>query len=113
MINNDNKASRIAKTKKQISKMGITCSSIWNSIGLAKEFSATSNIDSIKIIQRLKVRSMQRSGTKAIRTQIQPSKPKLEITYIQLVKLQRKHVVNRISSYFPKDGHSATETELK
>ena len=30
----------------------------------------------------LKVRSMQSSGTEAIRTQIQPSKPKLEITNI-------------------------------
>ena len=28
------------------------------------------------------VKSMQRSGTEAIRTQIQPSKPKREITYI-------------------------------
>ena len=30
----------------------------------------------------LKVRRMQRSGTEEIRTQIQPSKPKREITYI-------------------------------
>ena len=30
----------------------------------------------------LKVKSMQRSGTEAIRTQIQPSKPKWEITNI-------------------------------
>ena len=48
MINNDNKASRIANTKKQISKMGINCSSHWNSVGLATEFSATSNTNSIK-----------------------------------------------------------------
>ena len=33
MIDSGNKACCIAKTKKQISKMGITCSSIWNSIG--------------------------------------------------------------------------------
>ena len=27
--------------------------------------------------------------------------------------IQREHIVNRVSSYFPKVGHSATETELK
>ena len=56
---------------------------------------------------------MQRSGTEVIRTQIQPSKPKREITYITIVKIQSGHMVNRVSSYFPKGGHSATETELK
>ena len=57
-----------------------------------------------------KAKSMQRSGTEAIRYQIQPSKPKREI---QIVKIQREHMVNRVISYFPKGGHSATETELK
>ena len=32
---------------------------------------------------------------------------------LQIVKIQREHMVNRVSSYFPKGGHSATETELK
>ena len=32
---------------------------------------------------------------------------------ITLVEIQREHMVNRVSSYFPKGGHSATETELK
>ena len=69
---------------------------------------------------------MQRSGTKAIRTQIQPSKPKQKITKItnsQNTKRtygksnenlsQREHMVNQVSSCFPKGGHSATQTELK
>ena len=38
---------------------------------------------------------MQRSGTEAIRTQIQPSKPKRGI----IGKIQREHMVNRVSSY--------------
>ena len=27
--------------------------------------------------------------------------------------IQREHMVNRVSSFFPKGGHSATETEVK
>ena len=56
---------------------------------------------------------MQRSGTEAIRTQIQPSKPKRKIINITIVKIQREQMVNRVGSYFQKGGHSATETELK
>ena len=56
---------------------------------------------------------MQRSGTETIRTQIQPSKLSRKITNITNVKIQREYMVNRVSSYFPKGGHSATETELK
>ena len=56
---------------------------------------------------------MQRSGTKAIRTLIQHSKPKLEITNIAKIQIQREHIVNRVSIYFLTGGHSATETELK
>ena len=56
---------------------------------------------------------MQRSGTETIRTQIQPSKPKREITNITNSKNTKEHMVNRVSSDFPKGGHSATETELK
>ena len=32
---------------------------------------------------------------------------------LQIIKIQREHMVNRVSRYFPKGGHSATETELK
>ena len=61
----------------------------------------------------LKVKIMQKSGNEAIRNQIQHSKPKREITEIQIVKIQREHMTNRASSYFPKGGHSATQTKLK
>ena len=67
----------------------------------------------LHIVGSIKVKSMQRSGTKAIRTQIQPSKPKRKIINIINSQIERDHVVNRVSSYFPKGGHSATETELK
>ena len=55
---------------------------------------------------------MQRPGTGAIRTQIKPLKPKQEITKIQIVKIQREYLVNRVRSYFPKGGHSATQTYI-
>ena len=29
------------------------------------------------------------------------------------LQIQREHMFNRVSSYFPKGGHSATKTELK
>ena len=48
------------------------------------------------------VKCIQRSGTEAIKTQIQPSKPKREITNILNCKIQREHIVNRVSSYIPK-----------
>ena len=51
---------------------------------------------------------MQRSGTEATRKQLQPPKPKRLITYKKVVKIQREHMVNRVSSYFPKGDHSAT-----
>ena len=50
---------------------------------------------------------MQRSETEAIITQIQPSK--LEITNITNSQIQKEHMVNRMSSYFPKGGHSAID----
>ena len=56
---------------------------------------------------------MQRSGTEAIRTKLQPSKPKREITNITNSQNTKRTYGNRVSSYFPKGGHSATETELK
>ena len=67
-----------------------------------------------KNVTMMEIKTMQRSGTEAIRTQLQPSKPKREITntVLKIVKIQREHMVNRVSSYFPKGGRSATETEL-
>ena len=52
----------------------------------------------------------QRPWTEAIRTLIQPSRQWLKL---QIVKIQRKHMVNRVSNRFLKDGHSTTQTELK
>ena len=54
---------------------------------------------------------MQRSGTEAIRNQSQPSNGKYFKK--QIVKIQREHMVNRVSGYFPIGGHSETQTELK
>ena len=51
---------------------------------------------------------MQRPGTGAIRTQLPPSKAQREITKIT----NSQHMVNRVSSSFPKVGHSPTKTEL-
>ena len=50
----------------------------------------------------IKVKSMQRSGTKAIRTQIQPSKPKREITNITKVKIQRENIWSSSEQLFHK-----------
>ena len=58
-------------------------------------------------------------GTGAIRRQIPPSKPKCKITNIKLqcitnkTKWNKKQMANRVGSYFPKGGHSGTQTELK
>ena len=56
----------------------------------------------------VKVKCMHKSGTEAIRTQLQPSKPKRKMTNIT-----NSHYTKRVSSYFPKGSHSAIETELK
>ena len=61
----------------------------------------------------LKVKQMQKSGTEAIRTQLQPSKSKREITKITNSQNTKKHVVKRLSSSFPKGGHSAIENHNK
>ena len=45
---------------------------------------------------------MQRSGTVAIRTQIQPLKPKREITNIQVVKIQNRTYSQPSEQLFPK-----------
>ena len=56
---------------------------------------------------------MQKSCIEAIRTQLQPSKSKREITKITNSQNTWKHAVKRLSSYFPKGGHSATENHNK
>ena len=38
---------------------------------------------------------MQRPGNETISTQIQPSKPKPEITKTTIVKIQSEHMINR------------------
>ena len=67
----------------------------------------------IDVYPLLEVKRMQRPGTEAISTHIQPSKPKRNITSLTNSQIQREHMVNRVISYFPKGGHSATKTELK
>ena len=64
-------------------------------------------------MQNIKLKSMQRSGTKAIRTQIQPSKPAREITKITNSQNTKRTYGQRVSSYFPKGGHSATQNRNK
>ena len=56
---------------------------------------------------------MQKTGTEAITTQIQPSNQNGKLLKIQIVKINREHMVNRVSSYFQKGRNSATQTELK
>ena len=56
---------------------------------------------------------MQRSGTEAIRPKSSPQNQNKKQLKLVKVKIQREHLVNRASSYFPKGGHSATQTELK
>ena len=51
---------------------------------------------------------VQDQGHKIVRTQIPPSKPKRETT--EITYIQREHTVKRVSSYFPKGGHSAIQT---
>ena len=45
---------------------------------------------------------MQWPGTEAIRTQIQHSKPRFEITKITNSQIHRENMVNRVSSSFKK-----------
>ena len=56
---------------------------------------------------------MQRPGAETIRAHRQPPKTKQKTTKLQIIKLQRKHMVNRVSSLFPKGSHSATQTKPK
>ena len=56
---------------------------------------------------------MQKSGTEAIRTKIQPSKPKRATTNITNSHKTKRTYGQLSEQLFPKGGHSATETELK
>ena len=58
-------------------------------------------MDQLKAGDSVKVKSMQRLGNEAIRTKIQPSKPKRELK-LQIVKIQREHKVKQVSSSFQK-----------
>ena len=49
-------------------------------------------------------KTMQIPGTEAVRSNIQPSKPNGIYLQLQIVKIQREHMVNRVSSSFPKGG---------
>ena len=52
---------------------------------------------------------MQTHVTEAIRTQSQPSKPKREINKTTKIVKNKENMVNRVSSSFPKGGHSDTK----
>ena len=56
---------------------------------------------------------MQRSGTEAIRTQIQPSKPKREITNITNSENIKRAYGQPSEQPFPKRWPLSTQTELK
>ena len=66
-----------------------------------------------ELYQSLKVKSMQRSGTEAIRTQRQSSKPKREITNITNSQNTKITYGQPSAQLFPKRRPIATETELK
>ena len=60
-----------------------------------------------------KVKSMQRSGNEAYRTQIQPSKPKREITKIINSQNTKRTYGQPCEQLFSKDTSLETQTELK
>ena len=53
----------------------------------------------------LKVISMQRPGTGTIKTQIQPLNHDGKQLRLQISRIQREHMANRVSSLFPKGGY--------
>ena len=62
----------------------------------------------------LKVLEKQWTGTGAIKEQTPLLKPKRENKQIlEIDKIQWEQIANRADSYFPKRGHSATQTKLK
>ena len=56
----------------------------------------------VQVNVRVKVKSMQRSGTEGIRTQIQPSKPKQEITNITNNQSTKRTYGQPSEQLFPK-----------
>ena len=64
-------------------------------------------------VHLLKVKSMQRSGTETIKTQIQPSKPKREITQITNSQNTKKTYGIRVSSFFQKNVATQQPKEFK
>ena len=61
-----------------------------------------------KTFHNFKSKKFAMTRTGAIRTQIPSSKLSRELIKTQKVKIQREHMVNRVSGSFPKGGHSAT-----
>ena len=62
------------------------------------DFTGTGDID----VQLIEVKSMQRSGTEATRTQLQPSKPKREITNITSSQNTKRTYSQPSEQLFPK-----------
>ena len=60
-----------------------------------------------------KIKNMQISGNETIRTQLQPSNATREITKITNSQNKKRTYGQPSEQYFPKGGHSATQTELK
>ena len=54
---------------------------------------------------------MQISGLEVNQNLNPALRTKTGILNLQIVKIQSEHMVNRVSSYFPKVTHSATKTE--
>ena len=65
------------------------------------------------ISSQRKVKIMQRAGAEAIRTQLQPSKQKREITSITNGENTKRTYVQPSEQLFLRGGNTATETELK
>ena len=61
----------------------------------------------------IKVKSMQRSGTEAIRTQLQPSKPKREITYITNSQNTKRTYGQQSEQLFPKRWQLSNRNQTK
>ena len=62
----------------------------------------------------VKLKRMKRSGTEVkLEAKSSPHKPEGEITKTINSQNASEYRVNRMSSYFPKGGHSATQAELK
>ena len=59
------------------------------------------------------VKIMQRSGTEAIRTQTQPSKPKREITNITNSQNKKRTYGQPTKQLFPNRWQLSNQTELK